>query len=225
MNSQHPGVTGRASTSGLEPLAVSPRRVPSTGLAMTEETSAENDEGEPAPDRILEIERLAALEPIAYEVVRSDAAKRLGLRAHILDREVGRTRRALGLDNGKDEDGQGQAVRIPDVAPWLEPVDGDFVATALAAAVPLNNRDFRPRRRLPFTSLHAAAPVPSKGRLMRCTVLGSTRKRAAILRTPSVRPGAFRAARIRSSRSGAIRGRPSCFPSSLALLSPARTRS
>lgn len=24
MNSQHPGVTGRASTSGLEPLAVSP---------------------------------------------------------------------------------------------------------------------------------------------------------------------------------------------------------
>jgi putative DNA primase/helicase len=102
---------------------------------MTEATSAGSDKGEPAPDRIIEIERLAALEPIAYEVVRSDAAKRLGLRAHILDGEVGRTRRALGLDNGKEEDGQGQAVRIPDVTPWLEPVDGDFVATALAAAV------------------------------------------------------------------------------------------
>ena len=35
---------------------------------------------------------------------------------------------------------------------------------------------------------------------MRCTVLGSAPNRTAILRTPSVRPGAFRAARIRVSR-------------------------
>jgi hypothetical protein len=102
---------------------------------MTEMTSVESDKGEPAPDRIVEIEQLATLDPIAYEAVRGDAAKRLGLRAHILDRAVARTRRALGLDNGEDDDGQGQAVRIPDVVPWLEPVDGDFVATALAAAV------------------------------------------------------------------------------------------
>ena len=42
----------------------------------------------------------------------------------------------------------------------------------------------------------SGAAVTSKGRLMRCTVLGSTPNRAAIFRTPSVRPGAFRAARI-----------------------------
>src|SRR6516162_11262339 len=102
---------------------------------MTEMTSVESDKGEPAPDRIVEIERLATLDPIAYEAVRGGAAKRLGLRARILDRTVARTRRGLGLDNGKGDDGQGHAVRIPDVVPWLEPVDGDFVATALAAAV------------------------------------------------------------------------------------------
>ena len=43
--------------------------------------------------------------------------------------------------------------------------------------------------------------------------------------TPSARPGAFRAARICASRSGAIRGRPSLLPSALARLRPARTRS
>src|SRR5215813_4368903 len=53
---------------------------------------------------------------------------------------------------------------------------------------------------------YAAALAPSKGRLIRCTVLGSTPKRFAIFRTPSVRPGAFRAVRIRASSSGAIRG-------------------
>ena len=56
--------------------------------------------------------------------------------------------------------------------------------------------------------LYAASLAPSKGRLIRCTVLGSTPKRFAIFRTPSVRPGALRAARIRASSSGAIRGRP-----------------
>ena len=63
----------------------------------------------------------------------------------------------------------------------------------------------------------ASRPLPSKGRLIRCTVPGSTPKRFAILRTPSVRPGAFRAARIRASTAGAIRGRPSRLPSALAL--------
>ena len=42
------------------------------------------------------------------------------------------------------------------------------------------------------SSLHAASPTPSKGRLIRCTVPGSTPNRFAILRTPSVRPGAFK---------------------------------
>jgi hypothetical protein len=80
-------------------------------------------------------------------------------------------------------------------------------------------------RRFPFLSLYAAKRAPSKGRLIRCTVPGSTPKRFAILRTPSVRPGALRAAGIFASSSGAIRGRPSCLPSALARLRPARTRS
>jgi putative DNA primase/helicase len=33
-----------------------------------------------------------------------------------------------------DDDGQGKAVIIADVAPWLDPVEGDYVAEALAAA-------------------------------------------------------------------------------------------
>ena len=33
-------------------------------------------------DRVVEIERLAALDPINYEVARVEAAKRLGMRAH-----------------------------------------------------------------------------------------------------------------------------------------------
>jgi hypothetical protein len=47
-------------------------------------------------DRATEIERLAALESINYEVVRVDQAKRLGIRPRILDQEVAKKRRALG---------------------------------------------------------------------------------------------------------------------------------
>jgi hypothetical protein len=86
-------------------------------------------------DRVVEIERLAALDPMDYEVARAEAAKRLGMRAHILDRAVAKKRRALGLDTGEDDDGQGRAVKIVDILPWPDPVDGDQVATALAATV------------------------------------------------------------------------------------------
>src|SRR5262249_33477624 len=75
-----------------------------------------------------------------------------------------------------------------------------------------------------LASPHAAA-APAKGRLMRCTVFGLTPNRAAILRTPSVRPGLSRAARMAFSRSAAIGGRPRRVPSSLARARPARTRS
>jgi hypothetical protein len=49
-------------------------------------------------DRVVEIERLAALDPIVYEVTRAEAAKRLGMRAHVLDRAVRKKRRELGLE-------------------------------------------------------------------------------------------------------------------------------
>jgi len=88
-----------------------------------------------AIDRVAEIERLAALDPINYEIARAEAAARLKVRAFVLDREVAKKRRALGLDSDKDDDGQGRAVKITDVVPWPEPVDGDRIATTLAAAV------------------------------------------------------------------------------------------
>jgi len=74
--------------------------------------------------------------------------------------------------------------------------------------------------RLAYTTT-APAP-PSKGRLIRCTVPGSTRNRLAMTRTPGL-PGVARAFLMRSSSSGAIRGRLSCLPSLLARASPART--
>jgi hypothetical protein len=89
----------------------------------------------PSVDRVWEIERLAALEPVSYEVVRIDEAKRLGIRPRILDQEVAKKRRALGLESGNEVLGQGRAVKISDLIPWHEPLDGDRVASALAAAL------------------------------------------------------------------------------------------
>jgi hypothetical protein len=50
------------------------------------------------------------------------------------------------------------------------------------------------RRACPPLLYAAALAAWSKGRLIRCTVPGSTPNRAAILRTPSVRPGLSRVA-------------------------------
>jgi putative DNA primase/helicase len=87
-------------------------------------------------DRHAEIERLAAMETIDYEAARAEAATRLGVRTSILDREVSKKRRALGLDTDDGADnGQGRSVKIQDVLPWHEPVDGDHIATALACAI------------------------------------------------------------------------------------------
>jgi putative DNA primase/helicase len=96
------------------------------------------NKSEPAPepiDRAVEIERLAALDPVAYEVARNDAAKLLGMRASILDKVVAAKRRELGLKTETVDDGQGRTVSIDDVLPWHEPVDGDFLATALSAVI------------------------------------------------------------------------------------------
>jgi hypothetical protein len=84
-------------------------------------------------DRVVEIERLAALEPIEYEGARANAVKQLGVRAHVLDREVTKKRRDLGLDT--EYAGQGRIAKILDLLPWHEPVDGDRVATTLATAI------------------------------------------------------------------------------------------
>jgi hypothetical protein len=50
-------------------------------------------------DREVEIERLANLESIDYEVTRNDAAAELGVRTQWLDKAVKKKRRALGLES------------------------------------------------------------------------------------------------------------------------------
>ena len=86
-------------------------------------------------DKITEVERLAGLDVLDYEATRVDAAQRLGVRASVLDREITRVRRKLGLDVSDDDNGQGRAVKFTDVWAWPEVVDGDFLATTLARAV------------------------------------------------------------------------------------------
>jgi len=86
-------------------------------------------------DRVVEIEQLASLDLIAYETVRTAAAERFGFRAHVLDAVVRKKRRELGLDTDDDDPGQGRAVKIADLLPWAEAVEGDHVASALAASL------------------------------------------------------------------------------------------
>src|SRR5262249_46285324 len=87
-------------------------------------------------DRPVEIERLASLDPEEYEVARTEAAKRLKMRATVLDRTVKKKRRQLGLDtDDKEDDGQGRAVKMTDVLPWHEVVNGDDLAKDLVRAL------------------------------------------------------------------------------------------
>jgi putative DNA primase/helicase len=96
---------------------------------------AERVNPDPDIDRVVEIERLAGLDPINYEAVRAEAAKRLGVRAAVLDSQVAKKRRKLGLETDADDDGQGRILKIIDVMPWPEAVEGDHVLTALSAAL------------------------------------------------------------------------------------------
>src|SRR5262249_11280871 len=86
-------------------------------------------------DRLVEIEQLAALDPIDYEAKRLEAAERLNVRASVLDREVEKKRKTLGLRTDDEDNGQGRAVKIVDPLPWPEEVSGDMIASSLAAAI------------------------------------------------------------------------------------------
>ena len=72
------------------------------------------------------IERLAGLSPLEYERVRIDEAKRLKMRASVLEREVKAAR-----DNGQDENNLG--LFEPD--PWPEEVDGDDLLNRITTAL------------------------------------------------------------------------------------------
>jgi hypothetical protein len=86
-------------------------------------------------DRTVEIERLASLDPIDYEVSRSAAAGRMSIRTPVLDGLVKKKRRELGLEMAGDDVGQGRAVKIEDILPWPDDIEGDRVASGLSASL------------------------------------------------------------------------------------------
>jgi hypothetical protein len=85
-------------------------------------------------DRQVEVERLAGLNVIDYEAARAKAAERLRVRVNVLDKQVSKKRRALGLADNADE-GQGRAFKIVDPLPWPQSIEGDRIAETLVAAI------------------------------------------------------------------------------------------
>jgi Protein of unknown function (DUF3631) len=98
------------------------------------EYRAERDRaGEPTHGIDLEVERLSKLPLYDYDRGREEHAKELGIRVSTLDAMVAKQRKKLGLD--REDIGQGRAVKIEDIKPWDEPVDGSVLVNALSAAV------------------------------------------------------------------------------------------
>lgn len=80
------------------------------------------------------IEELAGLSALDYAKRRKEAAEQLGVGVTALDKVVAKKHRELG-SVADEEKGQGRAVKVTDVVPWSEPVDGSTLAGALVAAV------------------------------------------------------------------------------------------
>jgi putative DNA primase/helicase len=79
---------------------------------------------------LAEIGRLAELSPVNYDRERKDAAKRLGIRASALDREVERLKSATAV---RDSGGQGRPLDLKAPEPWPTPVDGAVLLAELVA--------------------------------------------------------------------------------------------
>ena len=101
---------------------------------------------EPAPlDDDAELERLAKMSVLDYDHARKAAAKRLDVRASILDKLMQAKRAELGLD--ADDGKQGHAIEFPTPEPWPNPVNGaellDETAKAIGSHVimPEHSRD------------------------------------------------------------------------------------
>ncbi len=90
---------------------------------------AEPSEGRSDEDEAYLLE-LAALDPVAYDRRRLEAAKRLGIRCATLDDLV----RARRPQDSETEDGKGRKLTLPEFVPWPEPVSGEAVLSELVAA-------------------------------------------------------------------------------------------
>ena len=88
------------------------------------------DEMDASADNENEIRRLAALPTLEYERERKEVAKRLNVRAPILDLLVAAEREKSG-DDGK----QGRALSLPQRDPWPDPVSGAELLDELSASI------------------------------------------------------------------------------------------
>jgi hypothetical protein len=86
-----------------------------------------------ADDDDAELTRLAKLDTWDYERARASEAKRLGVRASMLDRLVAAKRAELGLD--ADDGKQGHAISFPTLEPWPQAVDGAALLDDIADAI------------------------------------------------------------------------------------------
>lgn len=98
-------------------------------LAVLTAPDAEEMAAEPEPDAAAEIEALAALDPAAYETRRREAAKRLGMRAGVLDRLVAGAR----TKGGENDAAGGETAITERLDPWPKPVDGAALAGVMRA--------------------------------------------------------------------------------------------
>ena len=75
-----------------------------------------------------EISRLAGLSVVQYERERAEAAKRLGIRTHILDR-------LIAAEHKPDDAKQGRALQLPEPQAWHKTVSGAILLDELSAAI------------------------------------------------------------------------------------------
>jgi Protein of unknown function (DUF3631) len=88
----------------------------------------------PPVDRVVELERLAALDTGQYEVERKNAAAKLGFRAVVLDGLREEKRREMKLDSPSlSGAGQGRVLQFREFLPWADEIEGDRVTSALSA--------------------------------------------------------------------------------------------
>jgi putative DNA primase/helicase len=113
-----------ARSDGASPSSTSAGPVPAP---LAEGTTAADAPPATEPDlEAVEIARLAALPPLAYDRERKAAAKRLRCRESILDKLVAKERPR------PDDELQGQPLDLPSPEPWPEPVEGDAVLDEIA---------------------------------------------------------------------------------------------
>ena len=76
--------------------------------------------------------RLAALSPADYDRAREAEADKLGCRVATLDSQVRATQPSRAGTGGGGENLQGVAVKLVDIEPWPEPVDGAEILDAIS---------------------------------------------------------------------------------------------